>query len=117
MDISDFGTDTPSVFLDRRDANQFSDPFTVLVWDQRSGMVHLFVESGWAFGTTASGEPDWSRSSRRVEVTHESRLLVHAANVPYGDPIPTVPQQLELLSLVIVRPDGEVFYRNQEAKS
>ena len=110
MALIDFDMSAPNVFLDAREG---SDQFDVLVWDQRTGMVTVFIESGWAFGETPDGEPDWSRSARTVEVRHQDRFIVHAANVPDDQPIPTVAELLRRDAKIIVGPDGEVSRRDQ----
>lgn len=113
MPLIDFDVNEPNVFLDRRNAGEITDPFDVLVWDQRDGSVLLFVESMWAFSETDDGDPDWSKSARYHERTSEKEMLVYAANVPDGQPIPTVPEMLERQAAIIVRPDGEVWRRTE----
>lgn len=108
MALIDFDSKAELCFLDTRD---HTEPFDVLVWDQRTGVVHLFVESGWTFHTDDDGGPDWSRSSRTVERVHQDRFIVHAANVPFGEPVPTVSEMLAKEARIIVGIDGEVTRR------
>lgn len=97
MGIDDFDS-VEMVFLDTRES---SPPFDVLLWDQRTGAVHLLVHGVY---TDADGQ---GYDDPYYEQTHESRLLIHAADT-VKRPVPTVSEELERLALVIVRKDGSV---------
>lgn len=100
--LDDFDPNAPLVFLDQREPG---DPFDVLLWDQRTGVVHLLVTVTF---TRDGGE--WVDDPRYVQ-THENSLLVHACNVDDDARIPTVSERLEQLAAVIVRKDGTVVRR------
>lgn len=112
--LIDFDATAPVVYLDTRDGRP---PYDVLTWDQRTGRVTAVVidysyPSVDPVGDAWKGDPECVECPELID-THEDRLLVHAANVPDGEPIPTVAEMLERQAMVIFRGDGEVFRRNQ----
>lgn len=100
-----FDINSRNVFLDTREGSQITD---VLVWDQRTKEVTVFIESNRTTCETEYGEPDWSKAEHGVRTFHQERLIVHAANVPDEESIPTVAELLTIAAKVIVGTDGEV---------
>lgn len=101
----DFDINSKNVLLDTREGSQITD---VLVWDQRTKKVTVFIEATRTTCETEYGQPDWSQACHGVQTIRQDRLIVHAANVPGDESIPTVAELLSITAKVIVGKDGEV---------